>query len=666
MTPLRPIGQNLDRELSQLAWCRRVLALAEDPTVPLLERLAALTTHSTQLDSFYEVRVARLKDLARQGQDTHLDGEVFVATLLARVLEAARVLAVLQDDILLGSLLPELEHANIHLLSPSTWTPEQRAWTLAYFHREVLPVLTPIGLDPSHPFPHVQSKQLNFVVTLTGDDAFERSSGIAVVQAPRALPRVVAMPTPRPGTHELVLLSAILQEHVAELFPGMTVQHCAAFRVTRDGQAGLSDDERDDVLETMQDERWRRHLGEPVRLEVAVDCPADLVAFLLAKFQLHDEDLHRVRGPVNLHRLASLRDLVDRPDLAYPPVAVQASARDTCDWFERLRQQDVVLLHPTDSTSRLLEFLRQAVEDPCVVAIQQTLFRAGPASPFVDALAMAAQRGKSVLAIVELRAHTDDVANILIGQRLADAGVNVTYGAPDHTAHASAMLIIRREVHGLRTYVQLGTGDYRVDPDSRVVDVSLLSSQLELTHDVQALFRLVAGRGGVPTAGGLLASPFNLRSGLIALVEAEMGHARVGRGGRIVARVNALTDPELIDLLYRASQAGVAIDLLVRGVCCLRPGVPGWSEHIRVRSLVGRWIEHARVAWFASGGQDQVWCGTGDWTERGLGRQVDAWFPVADEALKRRLIDETLAQPWRSAAHLWQLDASGEWRLVAQ
>ena len=654
----------INRELSSLAFQRRVLSMALDPGVPLLERVRFLTITCANLDEFFEIRVSRLQrqvelGLTASGTDGLPPGET-----LNRIHEEARAIVTEQYRIWGDVQLPALADAGVQLQQASQWTDEQTKWVEGYFRREVVPVLTPIGLDPAHPFPHVQNKNQNLLVSLDGQDAFGRQSGIAIVQVPRSLPRVLAMPGGRAGVQDFVLLSTIIQACVGELFPGMTVRNVVAFRVTRDADLWLAEEDADDLLEALQGELHRRRYGDAVRLEVAGHCPDSMAEFLLGEFELDPIDLYRVNGPVNLHRVGAILEMCDRPELRYPPHTprLPPAWQDEGDRFERLRRGDLLLHHPYEAAAPVLEFLRQAADDPDVLAIKQTLYRTGPRSPYVEALAQAARNGKDVTAVVELRARFDEAANIDLAAQLQKAGANVVYGVVGYKTHAKMLLVVRREGDGIRRYVHLGTGNYHPQTARTYTDLGLLTSDPVIGEDVHKVFLQLTGLGTPRKLDRLLESPFTLGREVVARIDAQAARARLGQPARIQAKMNALSEANVIAALYRASQAGVEIDLLVRGICCLRPGLPGVSDNIRVRSIVGRFLEHARVWRFGDGNDAEVWFSSADWMSRSFTRRVEVATPVRNPEMRARIVEECLAQPLRDNVQAWILGVDGEYR----
>ena len=633
----------VNRELSLLEFHGRVLEQAKDESVPLLERLRFLTIASTNLDEFFEIRVSGLKQQVAHGLPrSEPDGMSATATL-RKVGERAHELVREQYRVLNEVLLPGLESAGIRVVKRGDWSERQRRWIKRFFRAEVLPVLSPIGIDPAHPFPRVLNKSLNFVVGVRGNDAFGRTTNVAVVQVPRSLPRVIELPTSiSGGEHDYVLLSSVVHEFVDEGFPGMEVTSCDQFRVTRNSDLWVEEEEVDDLMRALKGELPRRNYGDAVRLEVADTCDDGTARFLLDLLQLETGDLYRADGPVNLHRLTAIYSRTERDDLKYKPFipgTPECIEQGGHDMFEVLRKGDVLLHHPFEGFSPVLELLRQAASDPHVLAIKQTLYRTGTDSAVVDALIDAARAGKEVTVVIELRARFDEAANIDLATRLQDAGANVAYGVVGFKTHAKMLLVVRRESRRLRRYVHLGTGNYHTATARAYTDIGFLTADPVLCEDVHALFLQLTGLGKVRTTKKLLQSPFTLLETLTSMIEAETENARAGKPARIVAKMNSLSEPSVIRALYEASQAGVQVDLLVRGLCCLRPGMPGVSENIRVRSIIGRFLEHSRLFSFHAGGEELVYCASADWMQRNLSRRVEAAFPVEDPELSKRLRD---------------------------
>ena len=664
---LKSTSLYLNQELSLLDFNERVLAQTKDEGVPLLERLRFLCISCTNLDEFFEIRVAGLEEQVAMGALTGGPDGMSVGEVLKAVRARARGLVEDQYRVLQQVLLPELLKQGIACLSSEHWSASQDAWLQRYFMEELLPVLSPIGLDPAHPFPRILNKSLNFIVALRGKDAFGRKSGLAVLQVPRALPRVIHLPPVDGGNgpHDLVLLSSVIQAHVDRLFPGMTVDACYQFRVTRNSELFVEEEEIDDLLRALEGELMSRRYGEEVRLEVAHDCRDDLVQYLLDRFSLLRDDLYPVDGPVNLNRLEAIYDLVDRPDLKYPAFSPSLPARLArhSDLFKVIREQEILLHHPYESFAPVAEFLRQSATDPDVLAIKQTLYRTEHDSPIVDSLELAAQNGKEVTVVVELRARFDEAANIQLATRLQEAGAHVVYGVVGHKTHAKMLLVVRRELKKLRHYVHLSTGNYHSATAKSYTDYSLFTAEPTIGEDVRQVFLQLTSLGKVIKLGRLLQSPFSMASGFMERIEREIAHAQAGRAARIVVKVNSLVEPQIIQALYRASMAGVRVDLIVRGMCRLRPGVAGVSDNIRVRSIVGRFLEHARVCCFHNGGDSEVFLSSADWRERNFFRRVEIAFPIESKKLQRRLLKDLEAE-LADNAQAWELLAEGRYQRV--
>ncbi len=652
-----------NRELSLLEFDARVLALARDPKIPLLERLRFLTISTSNLDEFFEIRVSGLKE--HIAYDVGLSGPDGLSPqqLFERLSERAHELVDLQYLVLNDELLPALEAEGIHLLKRGQWSTRQMKWIEQHFHDEVLPVLTPVGLDPAHPFPRIANKTLNFIVSLKGKDAFGRSSRAAVVQAPRLLPRVIALPVrDSKSPQEFVLLSSVIHANVEHLFPGMKVKGCYQFRVTRNSDLWVDEEEVDDLLNALQGQLDRRRFSVPARLEVADNCSEEMQDFLLGEFHLGSADLYRVNGPVNLHRLSQLYGVVDRPDLKYRPFipATLPRLKDR-SIFAAMRRGDILLHHPFQSFAPVVELLEEAARDPQVLAIKQTIYRTSTDTKLMESLVEAAMAGKEVTAVVELRARFDEAANIEIATRLQQAGAKVVYGIVGYKAHAKMLLVVRREAGRLRRYVHLGTGNYHAGTARAYTDFGLLSCDEQLGEDVHDVFQQLTGLGRAGDLRRLVQSPFRLHAELEERIQTEIDAAQAGEKAQIIAKMNSLIEPQIIKSLYRASQAGVEIDLIVRGPCGLRPGVPGISENIRVRSILGRFLEHTRVFYFFSGGEEMTYLASADWMPRNFFRRVELCFPVESKKLKRRVIEEGLLPYLQDNVDAWGLLSSGRY-----
>ncbi|TXH03334.1 MAG: polyphosphate kinase 1 [Nevskiaceae bacterium] len=651
----------LNRELSLLEFNRRVLEQAKDESIPLLERLKFLCIASSNLDEFFEIRVAGLMQMAELNPNQRLPDGITPQESLNAISGRAHALVDEQYRIFNDIIVPALDKERIRFLRRSEWTPEQDAWLRRYFGEELLPVLSPMGLDPAHPFPRILNKSLNFIVSLSGKDAFGRNTAFAVVQAPRALPRLIQIPKDVPGTgpHDFVFLSSVIHAYVDDLFPGMEASGCYQFRVTRNSDLLVDEEEAEDLLAALEGELSQRQWGDTVRLEVAHNCPEQMWQYLMDEMQLTLADVYQVNGPVNLMRLMAIPDLVDRPELKYPAFTPRIpKALAGGDIFAAIRERDLLLQHPYDSFMPVVEFLRQAARDPKVLAIKQTLYRTGAKSLVVDALIEAARAGKEVTVVVELRARFDEADNIDLAEKLQEVGAHVVYGVVGYKTHAKMCLVVRREEHGLRHYAHLGTGNYHPRTARMYTDYGLFTADATICKDVHAVFLQLTSLGKVSKLKHLLQSPFTLAKSVHAKIERETDNARKGKPARIIAKMNALVDPDTIRALYQASQAGVEIDLVVRGMCSLRPGVKGLSENIRVRSVIGRFLEHQRVLYFHNGGEPELYLSSADWMERNLYRRVEIAFPVLDKKLRERIIEQLQAYLGDSAQS-WFLRADG-------
>jgi len=655
----------INRELSLLAFHHRVLAQAEDANIPLLERLRFVCIASSNLDEFFEIRVAGLKEQFEFGSVQTGPDNLLPQDALRRISSKAHEIVDHQYQLLNEVLLPALEQENIRFLRRNQWNEEQAKWIKQYFEEELIPVLSPVGLDPAHPFPRILNKSLNFIVSLKGKDAFGRESGMAVVQAPRALPRLIKLPEEIAGDgFSFIFLSSIIHAHVDDhLFPGMKVGGCYQFRVTRNSDLFIDEEEVGDLKRALEGELSSRRYGDCVRLEVADNCPAKMADFLLKEFELTQDDLYQVNGPVNLNRLMALPDLVDRPDLTFPGFTPGLSAGLTAssDMFEAIRKGDILLHHPFESFTPIVDLLGQAALDPNVIAIKQTLYRTGPDSVLVDALVKAARAGKEVTVVVELRARFDEEANIGLATRLQEAGAHVVYGIVGYKTHAKLLMIVRRERKKLRRYVHLGTGNYHARTARIYTDYGLLTCDPDTGEDVHKMFLQLTSLGRGPQLKKLLQSPFTLHSGMIERIEREAEHARNGKPARIIAKMNALVEPKIIQALYGASQAGVKIDLIIRGTCCLRPGIPDISDNIQVRSIVGRFLEHTRVFHFLNDGKPEVYCSSADWMNRNMFRRVEACFPLENTKLRNQVIQD-LERYLSDNTQAWLLENDGDYK----
>ncbi len=653
-----------NRELSQLDFNFRVLAQAEDETVPLLERLRYLCISCTNLDEFFEIRAATVRHAQDFGGIVPADG-LSPATVLKRIHERAAALVQAQYRCWNDVLRPTLAQAGVRVLSRGHWTARQTRWLRAYFREEIMPVLSPLGLDPAHPFPKILNKSLNIVVVLKGKDAFGRSGHLAIVRAPRSLPRIIQLPESISGGEcDFVFLSSVLSEFVDEMFPGMEVKGAYQFRVTRNSELIVDEEEVENLALALRDELIGRGYLRAMRLEIAANCPKAIVRTLLQNFELPDNAVYRIDGPVNLNRVIQVYDLVQRPDLKFPPFQPRTLPGSDA-MFELAAAGDILLHHPFDSFAPVLELIKQAAEDPNVLAIKQTLYRTGKDSAIVEHLVQAARNGKDVTVVVELRARFDEEANLGLADRLQEAGVQVVYGVVGYKTHAKMLLIVRREGRKLRRYVHLGTGNYHSGTARAYTDLGLITAHPDIGNDVHQIFQQLSGLAPAISLKCLLQSPFTLHPGLIERIGREARHASEGRPARIIAKMNALNEPQVIRALYQASRAGVRIDLIVRGACTLRPGVPGISENISVRSIIGRFLEHHRVYWFGNDGKPELFCSSADWLERNLLRRVETCFPILDPQVHARVFDEALANYLADNTNAWELAEDGSYRQLS-
>lgn len=654
----------IHRELSQLQFNIRVLEQALDETTPLLERLKFLLIFSSNLDEFFEIRVAGLKKQVTFARElTGADGLqpqqalMQISTLVHEQVD--RQYAILNDV-----LLPALAQHQIRFIRRRNWTTRIKNWVRKYFREEIAPIMTPIGLDPTHPFPLLVNKSLNFIVELEGIDAFGRDSGLAILPAPRLLPRVIRIPEEVGGAGDnFVFLSSMIHAHADDLFHGMSVKGCYQFRLTRNADLSVDAEDVEDLARALRGELYSRRFGDAVRLEVADNCPQHLVDYLLRQFGLSESELYRVNGPVNLTRLFSITSLDSQRELQYTPLTpvipkvLQSSDR----LFNVVGKQDVLLLHPFESFTPVVDMLRQAAKDPNVLAIKQTLYRSGANSEIVDALVDAARSGKEVTAVIELRARFDEESNLALASRLQQAGAVVIYGVVGFKTHAKMMLILRRENGELVRYAHLGTGNYHAGNARLYTDYSLLTSDDVLCEDVSRLFNQLIGMGKTLRMKKLLHAPFTLKKTLLDMIAREAQSASEGKPAHIIAKMNSLTDPKVIKALYKASQAGVKIDLVVRGMCCLRPGIPGVSHNIQVRSIIGRFLEHTRAYYFLNGGEEQIYLASADWMERNLDKRVETCFPLEGKKLITRVKKELEAY-LADNTQAWVLQADGRYQ----
>ncbi|WP_201600331.1 polyphosphate kinase 1 [Psychrobacter immobilis] len=658
----------INRDLSLLQFHLRVLAQAASPRHPLLERLFFLIIFSSNIDEFFEIRVAGIMQKLNIGDVSTSVHGMRPSEVLNEISTVMHDAIAEQYRILNEDILPALALEDIRYLKRDELNAEQSAWMKRYFTEQVSPVLTPISIDPAHPFPRLVNKSLNFIATLEGKDAFGRDINLAIVPAPRSLPRVIRLPDELTGGKEHhVMLSAIIHEHIGELFPGMSVTGCHQFRLTRNADLDLADDV-EDIAKALEGELENRRFGDKVRLEVTTDCPTPISDYLLNEFELHDNQLYRVNGPVNLTRL--LFDF-NIPALRYQPFThvVPKEFRREMDkldkatsMFAAMRKSDVLVHHPFHAFSPIINLLWQAASDPKVLAIKQTLYRSGTNSEIVKALAAAARNGKEVTAVIELRARFDEASNIAVANYLQEAGAVVVYGIVGYKTHAKLMLIVRREDDRIHRYVHLGTGNYHAANAKVYTDYGLFSADPDISEDVHNIFQELTGMGKPANLKKLLHAPFTLHDKLISFIDDEIAHAKAGKRAHIIVKVNALTERRLISKLYDASQAGVKIELILRSMCCLRPQVKGLSENITVRSVIGRFLEHTRVYYFYNNGDERLYCGSADWMDRNLFHRVEVAFPIEDKKLFKQVYQDGLLNYLKDNTQAWILSGDGVWQ----
>jgi polyphosphate kinase len=656
----------VNRELSQIEFAARVLHQVKDERVPVLERLKFLCISSTTIDEFFEIRVAGLKQRMEVSSAPAGPDNLSPAEVLRAIREKTVGLVREQYRLLNDDLIPALESEGIRFIRRDDWTADQRAWLQQYFESEIVPVLSPTTLDPTRPIPRILNKSLNFIVSLHGRDAFGRPCHRAIVQAPRSLPRLIQLPESLADTSacDFVFLSSVIHAFVDGLFTGMDIDGCYQFRVTRNSDLYIDDEEIDDLMRALEGELFESRYGAAVRLETAHDCPDELAQYLLKHFQLTPSDLYQVPGPVNLNRLLAVYDLIERDDLKYPPfTAGMPKQLVKVNPFEAISREDILLHHPYESFTPIMDFVYRAATDPDVLAIKQTLYRTTPDSPLVESLVSAAKAGKEVTVLIELRARFDEAANIELASKLQEAGAHVVYGVVGYKTHCKMIMVVRRENGRIKRYVHLGTGNYHPKTARAYTDYSLLSANETLGEDLHQVFMQLTSLMRTPELKLLSQSPFNLHQRLLGLIRRETEHAAAGGTGHIIAKINALVEPEVIKALYEASRAGVFVDLIVRGICCLKPGIAGVSENIRVRSIIGRFLEHTRCYYFHNNGDEQIFCASADWMDRNFFRRIELMFPILDESLKQRLVAD-LDTYLADNAQAWELRADGSYTLI--
>ncbi len=659
----RPALSN--RESAIIAFNRRVLAQALRDDVPLLERLRYVCIVSSNLDEFFEVRYADTLEAARRPRTGVTDADIDTIAAEAHALVAE------QYGLFNDRVMPALEQHGIRIVNHADRNPQERQWVATYFEEQVRPLLMPVALDPAHPFPQVANKSLNFIARVAGKDAFGRRNRIAIVKVPRVLPRVMALPSKegaKRGEQRFVMLTSVIRAHLADLFPGREVEAFSQFRITRDADLEI-DAEVKNLRQALRSGLATRHFGEAVRLEVSATCPPELVAFLGEQFKLPEEARYRVNGPVNLVRMNELVSLARAPELRFAPYepAWPVSLQPGQSVFDRLQKGDLMLHHPFETFEPVLQFLRESVADPAVLAIKQTIYRTGSDSPLMQLLIEAARRGKEVTAVVELKARFDEEANINWAERLEAAGAQVVYGIVGLKTHAKLLLVTRREEGRLRRYAHFSTGNYNPVTARFYTDIGHFTADDDLTDDADAVFHQLASLGRTRPLRALLQAPFTLHRHMLTMIQRVADAAREKKPARIVVKLNALTDPALIEALVEASRVGVEIDLVVRGACLLRPGVPGWTDHIRVRSVIGRFLEHSRIAYFRWGpgeADEALYLSSADWMGRNMFGRIEVAWPVRDAKLRQRIVDEALVPYLLDGREAWSLGSDDAYTRV--
>ena len=650
----------IDRDESTLAFNERVLDMARRPNIPLLERLRYLCIVSSNLDEFFEVRVAlHLHQIQNKSLNTPYSFHTY-----QKISQSAQTLVEKQYKLFNEGLMPALSEQGIQLLTYDQRSSSQHKWVRHYFEENVRPLLTPVSLDPSHPFPQVANKSLNFIVRLTGKDAFGRENDIAIVKVPRSLPRVIRIPIKTDNNFfHLVTLSSVIRAHIKDLFPDRNVGHFSQFRVTRDSELLVDEEDTKNLRTALRHGLEHRQFGKPVRLEVSSECSDFLSQFLLRQFKLPEDALYRVDGPVNLVRLNQLIDLVSQPQLLFPEYqpSFPVQMKEDESIFHQIRHNDILIHQPFESFSGVLSFLREAVEDPDVLAIKQTIYRTGSHSELMELLREAVIRGKEVTVVVEIKARFDEEANINWAERLESVGAQVVYGVVGLKTHAKMLLVTRREGKKLVRYGHLSTGNYNANTAKLYTDISYLTSNLKLTSDIEQVFNQLASQTKINKLNYLWLAPFHLQDKLIEMVDKVSKASMHGVEGRIILKMNSLTDEKLARQLVIASQRGVEIDLIVRGACILPAKRPGFTERIRVRSIIGRFLEHSRVYYFRSGENDDLYLSSADWMNRNMMRRIELAWPILDKALRQKIIDECLVAYLYDNTDAWELQMDGSY-----
>ena len=657
----KPLVRYFNRELSWLEFNQRVLDEAKNPAVPLLERVKFFCITCSNLDEFFEVRVAGIKQQVEDGVLISTPDGMSPTETLHAINDRARRLVDDAYSCWRNELTPRLATNGIRFLKPPQWSPADVAWLNSYYREKVHPVLTPLAIDPSHPFPHLLNKTLYLIIRITATHTGEVQRRRAVVQIPRGLPRLVRLPRQDSSQNDYVFLADLVGSHLSELFSGTRIEGWWSFRVTRNSELYIDEEDTSNRLKAVEQELHKRREGAAVRLEVAADCPKDIQSELLEQFQLEPQDCFLIDGPVNATRLMAILDgeyPAELRDTRFIPIATPEIA-SASDLFSAIREKDILLHHPYDSFNTVVEFLEQAAADPKVLAIKQTLYRTGGDARIIGALMDAVKNGKQVTAVVELKARFDEANNIRWARELEKAGVHVVYGLVGYKIHCKMALVVRADEDGIRRYLHLGTGNYNPSTAKLYTDLSLLTCRPEFGEDATDLFNLLTGICQFRGTRKLVVAHFQMHGRVLEMINRETAHAEAGLPARIIAKMNALVDTQIIDALYRASQSGVEIDLIIRGVCCLRPGLPGLSERIRVRSIVDRFLEHTRTWYFENARQPEVYVGSADWMPRNLFRRIEVAFPIEDGRLRDRIVDEILTIQLADNVKARELDADG-------
>lgn len=652
----------INREFSALAFNSHVLQQACDDNVPLLERLKFLFIVSSNLDEFFEVRVAGIKEkIALGSTKLSIDG-LTPQQVLKHISETAHQLIDTLYQTYNQKLIPQLAQHGITFINEPDWSEDIIRWTKRYFVQEVLPILSPIGLDLAHPFPRIINKSLNFIVSLSGKDAFGRHLEYAIVHAPRSLPRAIRLPSNIAKTpHQFVHLSSIMRRYVENLFPGMTVSGCHPFRLTRNSDLFLHEEEIEDLAKAMKSELFTRHYGHAVRLEIDQKCPQPLVDFLIKKHHLTKTDAYFCDGPVNLRSYMTILNQIDLAKLKYPKLNYHMVGMRNQALFDILRKQDILVHHPYQSFNIVIDFVRQAAQDPQVLAIKQTLYRTHTKSLMVKALIEAARSGKEVTAVIELKARFSEESNLHLANKFLQAGVLVVYGVVGHKSHAKMTLVVRREQNTLKRYVHLGTGNYHDRTAKQYTDIGLFTSDYAITRDTQIIFHQLTGLGKTVRLNSLYYSPFTLQKKLLRLIDLCIKEKLAGKPVKIVLKANGITDKKIIKALYKASQAGIKIHLIIRTLCCLRPGIKEVSSNIKVTSHIDRFLEHHRVYYFKIGRKELIYGSSADLMERNLYKRIEVMFPINDETLKQRIKKEIIENYSNNTRRCWHMRSNGSY-----